>query len=164
MTKRPSQTRPQAGPDARTDPGRSRIPARRQDELLQTICRHTGRPCAAAMAVARDLLRADHMARQASPGFEVTGETRLTGCPATCPAVFSLSPRGVALFCGVDAGADTDRLEGFAQAFLGGSAPPQGGLPQLAATEQPLAIVLSVPTPAPARTQAQAARDDRVLC
>lgn len=46
------------------------------------------------------------------------GFTRLSGCARNCPARFSLSCEGVALYCGVPPDADCDALARFAEAFL----------------------------------------------
>ncbi len=93
-------------------------------ELVATLCRHTGRPCAAALQLARKLERMSAVARAAAPDLELTGHTQLDGCARTCPALFHLSSSGIALYCGVDADADPESLAAFAAAFLDPAAGP----------------------------------------
>lgn len=110
-------------------------------EFVSSICRHTGRECPAALAAAQQLARADAVGRSASPDFEMTGQLHLTGCSEACPALFRISPQGIALFCGVEPDADIDALEAFAHAFLSADSTP------VAWSEHctpPLAFVVSV--------------------
>lgn len=109
------------------------------DGFVSTACSRIGRVCPMALRVARDLERAGRCAQSAAPDFEMTGLTRLEGCARTCPALFQISERGVALWCGVEAGADLEALAQFADAFLDAGA----GSPVAVPNEMPLAFVLS---------------------
>lgn len=120
------------------------------DDLLYTTCPRIGRACPMALRVAGDLERAGRCARSAAPDFEMTGMTRLEGCVRTCLASFRISERGVALWCGVDAGADLDALARFADAFLDAKAGDAVPAPD----DMPLAFVLSRDSSAPRQTSA----------
>lgn len=103
-------------------------------QFITTTCRHSGRKCPAAQGLAGELARAGNAARQAVAEFEVTGSTRLNGCPLTCPAAFRVSEKGVELFCGVADDRDIAALSDFADAFLGSDgaghiAHPPGRMP-----------------------------------
>lgn len=110
-----------------------------------TVCRFGGGECAAALHLARHLLRADALARATVPEFEITGETRLAGCARTCGARFRLSPGGVELFCGAAPDADMASLSAFAAAFLAGDATALAHPP----CPPPLAFAVSVPAMSP---------------
>lgn len=109
-------------------------------EFITTTCRHSGRQCPAAEGLAGELARAGNAARKAVAEFEVTGTTRLNGCPLTCPAAFRVSDRGVELFCGVPTDRDIAALSDFAQAFLTGAEAEHISHPP---GRMPLAFVLS---------------------
>lgn len=117
------------------------------DDFISTACPRIGQACPMALRVARDLERAGRCAQSAAPDFEMTGLTRLEGCARTCPALFHISERGVALWCGVEAGADLDALARFADAFLDANA----GNAVKVTDEMPLAFVLSRGASAPLR-------------
>ena len=108
--------------------------------FISTICRHSGRQCQAALAVAHDLARSDMAGRCLSPDFEMTGFTHLAGCRETCQALFRLSPSGVELYCGVAPDADPDELAALAATFC-----DMDSGPIKISGNPPLAIVVSVP-------------------
>lgn len=120
-------------------------PNESNQDLIATHCCRTGRQCHAALNLARKLSSAGKLACSTQPDFEMTGESRLDGCPLSCIARFALSQQGVELYCGAEPDDDLDDLATFANGFVDGgdSMPPSGDL-----TRPPLAFVL-VPADAP---------------
>src|SRR5690606_4179532 len=114
-------------------------------DFICTTCPRIGRQCPMALNVARDLERAGRCARSVVPDFEMTGRTRLEGCARTCNALFQISERGVAIWCGLEPGADLDALARFADAFLDCDI---AGANLIAPENMPLAFVLSRAEPA----------------
>lgn len=138
-TEAPAAMRDNDTPDAMRGDGM------RGDAIISTICPHLGRPCPAATRMLQALTRAGRAARRLTPDLEMTGTSRLDGCPRQCPAVYRLSPAGAAVFCGVTDATEAEALDRFAARFLDGDETRS----LLSDDAAPLAFALSPVSPRP---------------
>ena len=121
---------------AAVQPARSKTPSDigqgHADRTSQSLCLHTGGPCPALARMVTALTGALDKARPVTtPEFELSGESKLEGCPRTCDARFVASHHRIRVFCDVPPAAEISALDRFADAFL---APAQTDFPLVAST------------------------------
>lgn len=104
----------------------------------ETICTHTNSPCPAMGKMLRALAGALDKARPTTQeDFEISGESRLDGCSRQCAARFFASHERIRVFCDVNAEADQNRLDQFADMLL---SPTSSGLPASGLNPYPCAL------------------------
>ncbi|TMV06794.1 hypothetical protein FGK63_11760 [Ruegeria sediminis] len=117
-----------------------------------TLCQQTGEPCPALARMAEKLAGAmTTAAPMTAEDFKVEGTCTLEHCPSGCAARFEAGHGRIRVFCGVDADADGDRLNQFADMLLH---PEAGFLPSGWLTRMPCALLEGIPIEQPARTAA----------
>jgi hypothetical protein len=85
-----------------------------------TICRHTGKPCAALGRLAATLTQAvDKAVSATGPDFELDGAIAVNGCARDCRARFAASQVRTRLFCDVSEDAPQAALDKLADVMLG---------------------------------------------
>lgn len=113
-----------------------------------TDCKYLGKPCPAAQRMVAKLAEALSAARPLTEDdFEITGSTRLEGCPRACPAQFAASHERIRIYAGVDDSAPPAELDRFADAILGplSAAGSTGGLAAATLKTRPCALVEALP-------------------
>ncbi len=112
-------------------------------DFITSNCPHLGRPCSAVNHMLRTLAQAMDMAQPVTADdFEITGDSQLQGCPNGCPARYIASHKRIRIFCGVDAAAQADTLDQYADHMLNPSHTP---MPAYVAANAPRAFAEARP-------------------
>lgn len=118
-------------------------------EFTATVCQRTGKTCPALARMARAIAQAMETATPAAtPDFQVEGSSDLTHCAQGCTARFRAHREQIRVFCGTDAGAPIEILDGYAEMMFGTALT---ALPADLLADPPCAMLeVSARTPQPA--------------